>query len=153
MNKENIVNFLRKAWPFLLTIGLWRLSGPFWNQAGFLAIVPIFYYCFARPTAWFAPFGAIMCFVIDYKFGTGCFWLALYCLMYAINGFQNIIDITRADGNGILIFMVFIGFGLLLLFLHNVGWWNLVDTIWMFLWTSILYTPIITLSKRVTNDR
>lgn len=153
MKKENIIAFLKSVLPFLLTIGLWRLSGPVWNQAGFLAIIPIFFFSFVHPVNWFVPFGALACFIIDYKFETVCFWLALYCLFYAINGFQNIIDISRADKNGLPVFMVFIGVGLALLLFRHFGFWNFIDAVWMFIWTSILYYPVTQLTKRALNDR
>ena len=41
--KKNIIDFLRVSFPFLLTIGLWRLSVPFWNPGGIMAIIPIFF--------------------------------------------------------------------------------------------------------------
>lgn len=153
MKKENIVLFLKNAFPFLLSIGLWRLSCSVWNQAGFLAIIPVFFFSFVRPVNWFAPFAAMICFIIDYKFGTICFWLAFYCLFYAINGFQSFIDISRIDKNGLIVFMVFIGTGLVLLLFRNFGFWNFLDAIWMFVWTSILYYPITQISKRAINDR
>ena len=103
-----LINFLRISFPFLLTVALWRLSGNFWNPAGILAIIPIFFCSFVRPVNWFGLFSVFMCFVIDYKFETVCFWLAMYCLFYAINSFQNIIDITRIEANGFIAFFVFL---------------------------------------------
>jgi hypothetical protein len=38
-----IVHFLRGAMPWLAVIILWRLSNWFWNPAGVLALIPIFY--------------------------------------------------------------------------------------------------------------
>ena len=78
--KNNIIKSLRIMFPFLLTIALWRLSTPFWNPGGILALIPIFYCVFVRHMPWFGIFGAIMCFLIDYKFNTTGFWLAIYCL-------------------------------------------------------------------------
>ena len=40
----NVVPILKKFLPFLMTIFLWRLSVYFWNPAGILALIPIFYY-------------------------------------------------------------------------------------------------------------
>ena len=68
-----LINFLRISFPFLLTVALWRLSGNFWNPAGILAIIPIFFCSFVRPVNWFGLFSVFMCFVIDYKFETVCF--------------------------------------------------------------------------------
>ena len=44
----NVVPILKKFLPFLMTIFLWRLSVYFWNPAGILALIPIFYYTFVR---------------------------------------------------------------------------------------------------------
>ena len=41
--KQNIIKYLQIAFPFLITIALWRLSNPWINPAGVLAMIPIFY--------------------------------------------------------------------------------------------------------------
>lgn len=151
--KENIIHFLRVAFPFLLTIGLWRLSGPFWNPAGVLAIVPIFICSFARPTDWFPIFSVIMCVCIDYKFETVCFWMAMYCLFAAINGFQNYVDITRMDNYGLVAFMVFFGLAILIQIFTNFTFWNMLDGVWLFVWACAIYIPTAKIIKRVQYDR
>jgi hypothetical protein len=83
---------MKKLLHFLITIFLWRLSIYFWNPAGILALIPIFYWSFVRPVDGFTIFGLIFCFLIDYRCGLVLFWTFLYCLFYAINGFQNYID-------------------------------------------------------------
>lgn len=150
--KENFVLFLRKIFPFLLTIGLWRLSMPTWNPAGILAIIPIFYCSFVKPVPWFSLFSIFMCFVIDYKFETVCFWMAMYCLFYAINSFQNIIDIQRMDKNAVFAFMVFLGFCVIMQIFSNLSFVNLFNGIWIFIWTVLWYVPISVLIKRIHND-
>ncbi|MBR5625194.1 MAG: hypothetical protein IKW67_00215 [Alphaproteobacteria bacterium] len=150
--KENIVSFLKKSFPFLLTIGLWRLSTPIWNPAGILAIIPIFYCSFIRPIPWFALFSVFMCFVIDYKFETICFWVAMYCLFYAINSFQNLIDIQRMDKNAIFAFLVFFGICIILQIFSNLSFINLINGIWIFMWVTLLYTPTVVLIKRIYHD-
>lgn len=147
-----LINFLRISFPFLLTVALWRLSGNFWNSAGILAIIPIFFCSFVRPVNWFGLFSVFMCFVIDYKFETVCFWLAMYCLFYAINSFQNIIDITRIEANGFIAFVVFLTINVLLQILANFTSITILGGIWMIIWTSALYLPITTLIQRVQND-
>ena len=87
--KQNIIDFLRRAFPFFITVGLWRLSATFWNPAGVLAVIPIFFCTFVRPVNWFVIFSILMCVCIDYKFETVCFWLATYCFLYSINAFQT----------------------------------------------------------------
>ena len=148
-----LINFLRISFPFLLTVALWRLSGNFWNPAGILAIIPIFFCSFVRPVNWFGLFSVFMCFVIDYKFETVCFWLAMYCLFYAINSFQNFIDITRMEANGFFAFTVFLGVTTLIQVLSNFTFITLLDGIWMWILVSVLYIPITNLIKRVQNDR
>ena len=151
--KKNIVNFLRAAFPFITVIILWRLSVPFWNPAGILAIIPIFYCSFVRPVPWFAPFAALFCFLIDYRFDTLAYWTAAYCLFYAINGFQSFIDLTRTDKNALNIFMVFFGVATLILTLTGFSVLNMMRAIWLFAWVSTLYIPITALIKRVCDDR
>ena len=41
--KELVVKYLRLLFPFIITIALWRISVPWINPAGILAIIPIFY--------------------------------------------------------------------------------------------------------------
>lgn len=147
-----IVDFLRRAFPFLITVGLWRLSDTFWNPAGILAIIPIFFCSFVRHVPGFTLFSMLMCFVIDYKFETVCFWLAMYCLFYAINGFQSLIDITRMDKNGIFAFMVFFGLAVIIQVFANLTFINLGRGIWVFAWTCALYIPTTVLIQRIRHD-
>lgn len=151
--KKNIVNFLRAAFPFITVIILWRLAVPFWNPAGILAIIPIFYCSFVRPVPWFAPFAVLFCFLIDYRFDTLAYWTAAYCLFYAINGFQSFIDLTRTDKNALNIFMVFFGVATLILTLTGFSVLNMMRAIWLFAWVATLYIPITALIKRVCDDR
>ena len=151
--KNKIINFLRVFGPFLLTIGLWRLSTPFWNPAGILAIIPIFICSFVRPVNWFPLFSIFMCICIDYKFETVCFWLAMYCLFFAINSFQNWIDITRMDKHGIVAFLVFFGTCILIQVFTNFTFINIVRALWVVLWAGTLYTPCAKLIQRMQNDR
>lgn len=151
--KKSIIDFLRATFPFITVIILWRLSVPFWNPAGILAIIPIFYCSFVRPVPWFAPFAALFCFLIDYRFDTLAYWTAAYCLFYAINGFQSFIDLTRTDKNALNIFMVFFGVATLILTLAGFSVSNLMRAIWLFAWVSTLYIPITALIKRVCDDR
>lgn len=150
--KENIVNFFRAAFPFLLTIGLWRLAHPFWNPAGILAIVPVFICSFARPVNWFPIFSVLMCVCIDYNFETVCFWLAMYCLFFAINGFQTYIDITHMDKYGILAFMVFFGVAVFIQVITNFTFINILRGGWMFIMATAIYIPTAKLIERVQHD-
>lgn len=150
--KQNIINFLRVAFPFLLTIGLWRLSHPFWNPGGVLAIIPIFFCSFVRPVHWFTPFSMLMCVIIDYNFETVCFWLALYCFFCAVMGFQNTIDIARMDKDAVFAFMVFIGTAIVIQVIVNPTFTNLWRGVWMFAWLTTLYVPTTEIIKRVHHD-
>jgi hypothetical protein len=147
--KNKIIFFLRIAFPFLLTVGLWRLSVPFWNPGGILALIPIFFCSFVKPVNWFPVFSILMCFVIDYKFETVCFWVAMYCLFYAINGFQNIIDLTRLDMDGIFAFSVFIGGAILIQVFSDFTLFNLFRGAWLFLVLCAMYLPTTALIKRI----
>lgn len=151
--KNKLLKFLKSAFPYIIVLILWRLSITFWNPAGILAIIPIFYCSFVRPVPWFAPFAIIFCFLIDYRFDSLIYWTVMYCLFYAANGFQSFVDLSRQDKNALQIFMFFFGTSILILsFLHlNIS--NLLRSIWLFAWVSTLYIPITTLIKRVCDDR
>lgn len=133
---------LKQCMPFLITLFLWRLSVYFWNPAGILCLIPVFYYTFVRPIKGFAVFGIIFCFLIDYRCDLALFWTSLYCLIYAITGFQKYIDFQNTNDNAMYIFMTFIGIGFFLLTIYGFSWTNLVNNLWLFVWMSVLYTPI-----------
>lgn len=151
--KYNIINFLKKVFPFIAVIVLWRLSVAFWNPAGILAIIPIFYCSFVKPVPWFAPIAILFCFLIDYRFNTLCYWTVMYCLFYAINGFQSFFDITRIDNNALSIFMIFFGIATFILSMLHPNISNLMRAVWLFAWVSTLYIPITALIKKVCYDR
>lgn len=150
---RKILSFLRDASPFLAVIILWRMQLNFWNPGGILAIIPIFFYSFVRPINWFTPFSILFCFVIDYGFDTKLFWTTVYFIAYAINGFQRFIDLQRADRNAIVPFMIFFGIPVFVLMVANISWTMLWRSVWIFLWTTMLYLPITSLIKKVySND-
>ena len=151
--KENIIHFLRAIFPFLTVIFLWRLSIPFWNPAGILALIPIFYCTFIRPVPWFIPFGLLFCFLIDYNLGRLCYWTIIYCLCYAINGFQFIVDLPELEYNAIDFFMAFIGVGILLSEILHINWTVFGRMIWTFAWMVVLYLPITNLIQVGRRDR
>lgn len=151
--KYKIIHFLRVLTPWLAVLVLWRISNPLWNPAGILAIIPIFYCSFVKPVPWFVPYAILFCFLIDYKFETLAFWTALYCLFYAINGFQTFTDITKTDKNSIHIFAIFISIGMIVLLFMNFSFINIIRAIWIILWVCALYIPISEIIKRVQNDR
>lgn len=153
MTRDKIIKFLRNIFPFITVIVLWRLSVYFWNPAGILAIIPIFYCSFVRPVPWFVPFALLFCFLIDYKFDTLVYWTAMYCIFYAINGFQNFFDLTRVDKNAIHIFMIFFGVAIMILTMLDLNISNVMWAIWLFAWVSVLYIPITALLRLVDNDR
>ena len=139
--------FLKKSLPFLITLFLWRLSVYFWNPGGILALIPIFYWTFVKPVNWFGLFGFIFCFLIDYRCNLPLFWTCIYCLFYAINGFQNYIEIQNTNNNSIYAFMVFSGLGIFLLIFSGLTWNNFINNLWLFLWLNVLYIPITSLNR------
>lgn len=147
MNK--VKHFFKMFLPFLMTLFLWRLSMPWWNPAGILALIPIFYYTFVKPTKWFVLFGFLFCFLIDYRCNLPLFWTILFCLFYAINGFQNYTDISHMENNALSGFLVFIGFGILILTLLNCNWVGFINNLWLFVWLGVLYIPITAIDKWV----
>ena len=151
--KDSVIKFLRKSFPFLTVVFLWRLSLSFWNPGGILALVPIFFCTFIKPVNWFMPFGLLFCFLVDYNLGALCYWTTIYLLCYALNGFQSVIDFQHRDFNSIDMFMLYIGIGLFIFEIAHLNLTTLARTIWVFLWMTILYLPITNLIYRVQNDR
>jgi hypothetical protein len=142
-----MTKYLKLSFPFLLTLLLWRLSVPFWNPVGILALIPIFFYSFIRPHAWFAPFAALMCFLIDYRCDTLLILTSIYCFVYAINGFQNFVDLTQRRNNGIFVFMGFAGAIILILAFSGFSFNGAIHAVWMWVWLVLFYTPIIRIWK------
>ncbi len=151
--KGNIISFLRTATPFLAVLFLWRLSTPFWNPAGMLALIPIFYCTFIHRVPWFAPYAAIFCFLIDYKSDMLLYWTSIYCLCYAVYGFQSIIDFGNMPDRGWRPFLVFWGVALLICTLAHFGFANLLKMLWLFVWGAALYVPAALLIERTQDDR
>ena len=148
-----LTSFLRTAFPFLLTLFLWRGVIPYLNPGGLLAIIPIFYYTFIKPVPYFPPFAVLMCFLLDYNNSTVLYWTAVWCLCYAANGFQTILDLNQDDTNGLRVFIVFFSVAIFVLsFAHLTNFTNIARMIWTVLWTCMMYAPIVTIIKRVEND-
>ncbi len=115
-------------------------------------MVPVFYCSFVRRVPWFAPFAVLMCFLVDYNFDTRMFWTAAYCLFYAINGFQTMIDLTRMDNRGIGAFMVFLGAAVVILCFTHINFINILRATWIFTWTVALYIPGTWIIERLADD-
>ena len=151
---QKIIYFIKLLTPWLITIALWRLSVAFWNPGGILALIPIFYYSFVRPVSGFSLFAFIFCFLIDYRCDLVLFWSSIYCLFYAINGFQNYIELDNMDNKtSFYVFLCFIGIGIFLLMFSGFTFKNFIHNIWLFMWMGVLYTPITDIDKWVKNDR
>lgn len=150
--KQVIFEFLRVSFPFFLTIALWRLSAPWLNPAGVLAIIPIFYCSIIKQTPYFVPFAILFCFLIDYKFDSLMIWTIFFCLFYSIAGFQTIIDFTHTAKNGLYAFMMFVGAVIVFMTLDNINSMSIIRGLAMFGLTSVLYVPITAIITRVKND-
>lgn len=150
--KSNVINFLYRAIPFLVTIALWRTTYPIWNPAGVLALIPIFYYTFVRPTPGFAGFGLLFCFLIDYNMNLPLFWMAMFCLLYAANGFQNYIDISISRFYGIGVFALWFLLGCIILAISGKTINGAISALWIFIWTCAMYIPIIAITRGGRHD-
>ena len=144
---EKTVSFCKKIAPFLITLFLWRLSVRFWNPAGILALIPIFYYTFVRPVNFFVIFGLLFCFLIDYRCNLPLFWTSIFCIFYAIDGFQNYVEIPHIDKNAWYIFMFFCGAGFIILTFSGLTFANFINNLWLFIWLNVLYVPITALDR------
>lgn len=151
--KRNVIHFLRKAFPYLIAIGLWRLSDNFWNPAGVLALIPIFYCSFVKRTAWFALYSVILCILIDYQFSTVLYWTAMYCIFYAAIGFQTYIDLPRADNRAWQVFMICWWLCIIILVFTHFDISNVLRGLWLGAWGSLLYGPLTRMIEVVNNDR
>lgn len=149
---RNILSWLCDISPFLAVIILWRLQMPVFNPAGILAIIPMFYYSFVRPINWMPLMSIIFCFLIDYNMDTKLYWVGVYLVAYAINGFQYFIDLPRADKNAIVPFTIFFGAVMFVLMIANLSWIVIGRGIWMFIWITALYFPITKLLNRIHGD-
>lgn len=150
--KSNVVNFLRCAVPFLAVIALWRFAVPVWNPAGILAIIPIFYCTFVRPVKWFAGFAALFCFLIDYNMNLPLFWTAMYCVTYAVNGFQNYFDVGASRLGGAGIFAIWFAVACIIRIVLGATVDALMSGIWIFAWVCAMYMPIVALIHGVRHD-
>lgn len=149
---KNIVIFLRRAFPFLVTIALMRLAIAWWNPAGMLALIPIFYYTVVHPVPFFAPFAVLMCFALDYNFDVMFVWTSLWCLIYAIIGFQTVLDFRRMDGRAFGAFAIFIGLGVLILAIGAFHVMPVLGALVAFIWTLVLYLPMTSLMEAISHD-
>lgn len=151
--KRKFIKIFTILFPFLITVILWRLSTPWVNPAGVLAIIPIFYCSFIRPVSYFTFFSILFCFLIDYKFGTLFMWTIFYCMYYVVANIQTFIDLTHTNKNGIYAFMIFIGAIMLCVAFSGFGLLNIVMSGLLFLYISLMYIPVTFLiSKVVKND-
>lgn len=150
--KQHIIKSLRILFPFIITLALWRISVPWINPAGILAIIPIFYCSFIRPVPYFVPFAILMCFLLDYKFNTVLMWTGFYCAFYAVMNLQPFIDLTHTKKYGIYPFMGFISATTLIMILSNLNVTNALSGILMFCILTIMYIPTIITIQVVQND-
>lgn len=150
--RKTIVDILRKIFPFLFTVALWRLSVPWLNPAGVLAIIPIFYCSFIKPVPYFTPFAILFCFLLDYKFNTVLMWTVCYCIYYAVMNIQSFIDLTHTNKNGVYAFMLFFGSIVFFITIGHIGLANLLSGVIMFVITSLMYIPITILLKAAQDD-
>ncbi|MBD5391392.1 hypothetical protein HDR66_01140 [bacterium] len=141
-----LLEFCRRALPFLLPLFLWRLAVAWINPAGMLAMIPIFYYTFVRRVPWFAPFGVLMCFLIDYSSMTVLYWTSLYCLCYAVVGFQSLVDVSSIGRDGAGAFAIFFAAGAFILGItHVTGVVSFIRLAWTIAWVCAMYVPIVML--------
>jgi len=154
---KKLLYYLDLIFPFAATLILWRLDSQLWNPDGILAILPIFYYSFVRPRGFFLPFAILGCFLLDYNFDTLLFWTTMFAIAYGAYGFQSYIDIARQKMDGLYIFMFFFGISLVILgawaTIATLSLWPMLETIWLFLWGTVLYIPFVALAKKLQNDK
>ena len=150
--KQEVLKFLQKMFPFIITVALWRLSAPWINPGGILAIIPIFYCSFIKHVPYFTPFSILLCFLLDYKFNTLLMWTVFYCMFYVAINLQSFIDLTHTTRDGVYAFMGFVGTVILLLVMSHISFANLMSGALMFSVLAIMYIPITTTITAVQDD-
>lgn len=144
---------VKVLFPFFATLFLWRLSSNIINPNGILALIPIFYYSTVKEHNEFIPMALIGCFLLDKNFDIVLFWTALFCLLYAASGLQNIINFADRRFRSIDIFMIFVGSGTLIL-----GIWAafltmslvpVLTAVWMFVLSTTAYALLTYMFERI----
>jgi hypothetical protein len=137
---------------------LWYLSIPRFNPFGILALIPVFYYRFRRPTEYWFPFGFLMCFLLDFNAGTLFLFSAVFLLMDLLNVFFGILEKEGDAGFYVKSFNMFTG--LAALFVFVCGLFDIrhffafaLGAAWLYLWLLVLYFPFVALFRWVGNDR
>lgn len=152
MNSKAI-DFLRRVFPFALTLFLWRLGSGWFNPGGMLALIPIFYCTFIRPTPWFAPFAVLMCFMIDYKSDTLLYWTAVFGGCYAAYNMQTAVDFSQAAHRGVNVFAAMFASAVVIISLpHITGFANFLRMAWTIAWGCAMYVPLTLVMERVADD-
>jgi hypothetical protein len=138
--------FLTALFPFVIALGLWRLSHNVWNPCGILALIPVFYYSFIDVRKYFITFALLISFLLDWNFGTLLFWTMTYSIFFAVNGLQNFIIIKKQKLSGLYIFSGFTGIAFFALGVSgtiSIGSARpLATAAWMAAWTILLYLPL-----------
>ncbi|MBD5400594.1 hypothetical protein HDR61_02515 [bacterium] len=150
---NRLIDFLRCALPFVLTLALWRLAGPWLNPGGMLALIPIFYCTFIRPVPFFSLFAAVMCFLIDYKSGTLLYWTSVFCACYAVYKIQTVVDLGAMPRRALSAFAILFGASVLVITLpHIMHGYNFLRMMWTILWECAMYIPLTFILQRATHD-
>jgi len=149
---KTLKRILNAIFPFAITLILWRLSAPFWNPCGVLAMVPIFYYSFIVPRPGFIFMALLGCFLVDYSFDTKLFWTSMFAAAYAANYFQTTLRGAVVKADGLWSFMIFMDMCLLILGIGTffASWRTsaLGQTIWLFVLTSGAYFGWVKINKK-----
>ncbi len=77
----------------------------------------------------------------------------MWCILYAIIGFQTYIDLPRADARAVHMFMLFWWVCIIVLVFSHFDMSNILRGLWLGAWGSLLYMPITRLIEVVGNDR
>ncbi|MCL2737568.1 MAG: hypothetical protein FWE17_01755 [Alphaproteobacteria bacterium] len=145
---KNLKQIFDTIFPFAITILLWRLAAPVLNPGGILAAIPIFYYSFMRPRAEFLPMAIVGCLLLDYNFGTMLFWTGMFCAAYAVHYMQTISRPMLLIHDGLAVFSMFIGGGLLILSAWAFSFSAIFTAAWMFAVSAVGYLVWIKLARK-----
>ena len=147
------MKYVRLVFPWVTALLLWRLQIPYVNPCGVLALIPVFYFSFARPAGYFVPFGAIVCLAVDFGMDTVMSCLFAYMAIVAVYNFQTRIDLSHQPRGGFTFFAGFIGLCAVIsgcaAALNASNVWPLILSITAFVPAVILYIPFVRLNQRI----
>ena len=149
---KTALHIFNVLFPFAATLLLLRMTSPYFNPAGILAIIPIFYYSLVQPRDWFLPAAFLGVMALDYNMGLNLFWTISFAAAYAAGSLQSYINPQSQKHSSLLVFSAFLGACMLCLGISGAfsagSVRPLFQAAWIVLWCGLLYIPFANFAKR-----